>query len=228
MNDSVFGQTIIAYHGCDFEVGAKVVNGEIAHLAPSNNPYDWLGDGIYFFEEDLRRAQYFSIAAAAAPEKHLSAKPIIVPSAIGAVLKLGNCLDLSKQSGIDEFRQAYNDLESGKGPEQVLPVNKQSGPGDEEGILHNLDRAVINFIHGQRIKEGKLPYDTVRGFFFQGKPVFSTSAIAQLSHVQIAVRNTSCIFGYFHPQVPTADPFQGMNRLRPPPYRRKPAPSKKS
>jgi hypothetical protein len=228
MTGNVIGQTIVAYHGCDIEVGAKVIEGEIMHLTPSKNPYDWLGDGIYFFEDDLLRAQYFAKSAAEAPERRLTAKPIAYPYAIGAVIRLGNCLDLSKQSGIDEFRNAYDELERGKGEDQELPVNKPAGSGDEEGILHNLDRAVINFIHGQRIKDGKAPYDTVRGFFHQGQPVFPTSAIGQLSHVQIAVRNTSCILGYFHPQPPMADPFQGLNKLAPLPYRKKKTTSRKS
>jgi hypothetical protein len=221
MTDSVGGQTVVAYHGCDIKIGSKIIEGEIMHLSPSKNPYDWLGDGIYFFEDDLLRAQVFAKAAAAAPGKKLTAKPITYPYAIGAVIRLGNCLDLSKQNGIDELIKAHEALERGKGPDQELPANKGAGEGDEEGILHNLDRAVINYLHGRRIADGKAPFDTVRGFFHQGKPAFPTSAIGQLSHVQIAVRNTSCILGYFHPQLPIAEPFQGLDKLPNPPYRKK-------
>jgi hypothetical protein len=221
MTDGVVGQTIVGYHGCDIKIGSKIIDGEVAHLKPSKNPYDWLGDGIYFFEDDLLRAQVFAQATAAAPGKKLTAQPITYPYAIGAVIRLGNCLDLSKQSGIDELIKAHAALERGKGPDQELPINKRAGEQDEEGILHNLDRAVINYLHGRRIADGRTPYDTVRGLFHQGKPAFATSAIGKLSHVQIAVRNASCILGYFHPQSPLADPFQGLNKLPNSPYRKK-------
>ena len=92
MTDSVAGQTIVAYHGCDVEIGSKIIDGEIMHLRPSKNPYDWLGDGIYFFEDDLLRAQLFAKAAAAAPGKKLTAKPIAYPYAIGAVIRLATAL----------------------------------------------------------------------------------------------------------------------------------------
>jgi hypothetical protein len=102
-----------------------------------------------------------------------------------------------------------------------MPVNKPASADDTEIILRHLDRAVINFIHGQRIEKGWAPYDSVRGFFFQGDRVDPTSAIGNLSHVQIAVRNTACILGYFLPAAPAADPFQGLEKIPPKPYKPK-------
>ena len=205
----ITSQIIVAYHGCDITVGDHIVEGTEQHLEPSQNPYDWLGEGIYFFEDDLLRAVHFAQASADNPEKKLTAKSITNPYAIGAVIRLGNCLDLSKQSGIAEFKKAYEEL---KATGRRLPKNKTTSTNDEEGILHNLDRAVINYIHRQRCEKKEMPYDTVRGFFHQGNPAFATSAIGQLSHVQIAVRNTSCILGYFHPAVTLDDPFQGLTK----------------
>jgi hypothetical protein len=198
-----------------------LVEGEIQHLKPSKNSYDWLGDGIYFFEEDLLRAKRFAEVAATFPHKRYTAKPITAPYVVGAVIRLGACLDLSKQAGIEEFRSAYNLLVKSMGDGYEMPANKAAGPDDREGILRHLDRAVLNFIHGQRIIENKPPYDTVRGFFHQGGSVVPTSAVGQLSHVQIAVRNTACILGYFHPCEPLDDPFQGLLCIPAKPYRRK-------
>jgi hypothetical protein len=224
MTETISGQLVVAYHGCDLEVATKVVsNASVAfrHLSPSKNPYDWLGDGIYFFEDDFERALKFAEASANYPGKKYSAKPIKLPYAMGAVIRLGNCLDLSKQSGINLFKAAYAELETARKPDQKLPVNGPAGPDDAEMILRNLDRAVINFIHGRRIEQGQAPYDTVRGFFHQGKPAFETSAIGQLSHVQIAVRNADCILGYFHPAPTLMDPFQGLNIVPPLPYKKR-------
>ncbi|ELX09412.1 hypothetical protein Jab_2c14780 [Janthinobacterium sp. HH01] len=221
MMRDIAGPAVVAYHGCDLSVATDVVSGSIPHLLPSKNPYDWLGDGIYFFEDDPVRAQKFAETAAEMPALRLTAKPILRPYAVGAVIRLGHCLDLSKQNGIDEFRLAYETLVQSMGEEQELPTNRAASQEDKEGILHHLDRAIINFIHGQRLSLGQQAYDTVRGFFWQGAPVCPTSAIGRLSHVQIAVRNTACVLGYFHPQSPTADRFQGLERIPPPPYRKK-------
>ncbi len=190
-------------------------------LEPSKNPYDWLGDGIYFFEGDLERARRFAEQAARFPERRLSSKPIVLPYAIGAIIHLGHCLDLSTQRGVDEFSTAYEDLVKGMGPDQELPINKCASASDQDYILHNLDRAVINFVHGKRMKNGDKPYDTVRGFFRQGDAVMPTSAFGRLSHVQIAVRNKECILGYFHPRSPDNDPFMGLSRIPPLPYKKK-------
>ena len=46
---------IIGFHGCDESVVRKVVNGE-ENLIPSTNDYDWLGNGIYFWENNEARA----------------------------------------------------------------------------------------------------------------------------------------------------------------------------
>jgi hypothetical protein len=37
---------VLGYHGCDKETADAIVTG--APIAESNNPYDWLGPGIYF------------------------------------------------------------------------------------------------------------------------------------------------------------------------------------
>ena len=50
-----YQRTIIAYHGCDESVVRRVLlTGE--HLAASENDYDWLGYGIYFWEFGPERA----------------------------------------------------------------------------------------------------------------------------------------------------------------------------
>ncbi|SFD20924.1 hypothetical protein [Massilia yuzhufengensis] len=222
MIDLPGGELVVAYHGCDFHVATSIIGAEsdtFLHLRPSKNPYDWLGDGIYFFEDDFERAWQFARSSAENAAKQYSAKPIEIPYVLGAVIRLGNCLDLSKQSGIVEFKAAFEELEAGRQEDQVLPVNRAAGPDDDEMILRNLDRAVINYIHGKRIKESKAPYDSVRGYFHQGKLAFATSAIGQLSHVQIAMRNAACILGYFHPTATLIDPFQGLNKVGRLPYK---------
>ena len=55
MADLNYQRMIIGYHGCDTGVVAKVLSDEDA-LTPSERDYDWLGNGIYFWEHGPQRA----------------------------------------------------------------------------------------------------------------------------------------------------------------------------
>jgi hypothetical protein len=39
---------VLAYHGCDASTASQVLNGK--PFRKSQNVYDWLGEGIYFWE----------------------------------------------------------------------------------------------------------------------------------------------------------------------------------
>lgn len=52
INNSVYDtlpNLILGFHGCNEEVYHKVIY-EHTHLKKSMNAYDWLGNGIYFWE----------------------------------------------------------------------------------------------------------------------------------------------------------------------------------
>ena len=38
---------ILGYHGCRKDVGEAILRGDEPHLNPSDNPWDWLGKGIW-------------------------------------------------------------------------------------------------------------------------------------------------------------------------------------
>ena len=63
-----------------------------------------------------------------------------------------------------------------------------------------LDCAVTNLLHQIR-EDSELPaYDTVRGLFWEGAPIYEGAAVPMNSdHIQICVRDASCILGYFRP-----------------------------
>ena len=46
---------------------------------------------------------------------------------------------------------------------------------------------------------GKKNYDTVRGAYLEGEPVYPEAKIYNQTHIQICVRNVECILGYFVP-----------------------------
>ena len=89
-----YHRLVVGYHGCD----RSVVEGVLLHdkpLAPSNNRFDWLGKGIYFWEHGPRRALEF-----AQWKKTLSCRQIACPTLgncaqdpqpLGAVCQAGRC-----------------------------------------------------------------------------------------------------------------------------------------
>ena len=46
---------IIGFHGCDADVRDKLINNPDTIVA-SKEPYDWLGHGMYFWENNYHRA----------------------------------------------------------------------------------------------------------------------------------------------------------------------------
>lgn len=60
---------ITAFHSCDKEIGLKVLNGE-EPLIPSDNIWDWLGPGVYFWEQNPGRALEYAIECASGKQKN--------------------------------------------------------------------------------------------------------------------------------------------------------------
>jgi len=46
---------VVGYHGCDRSLAESVVAAK-EDLKPSHNAWDWLGHGIYFWEDSCARA----------------------------------------------------------------------------------------------------------------------------------------------------------------------------
>ncbi len=189
---SILPNLVLAFHGCDRELGEAVIKGE-ERLKPSQNEYDWLGNGIYFWENSVKRARLF--AERAAQDTRISKGNIKEPFVVGAVIFLGYCLNLTDPLYVEEMKDAYEKL---KEPGNELPVNVKS----EFGIprMRKLDCAVIETLHLVREDDGIAPFDTVRGVFIEGDDIYPGAGFRELTHIQVCVRNTDCIKGYFHPQ----------------------------
>lgn len=190
-------RTIIGYHGCDKRTAERVVlDGE--PLVPSTNQYDWLGEGVYFWERSLRRAHTFA-------SEQQARRKVNTPFVIGAFIRLGNCLDLTDVAATEDLAKFYAQVfEPAMASAGVpLPQNRKAGKGDMDILLRDLDCAVINAFMvacDNRAGEGQQYYQTVRGVFVEGDPAFPGSALRAKTHVQIAVRDPACILGYFLPR----------------------------
>lgn len=194
----IVSSIVLAYHGCDRSTAKEVIEGK-KDLKISQNAYDWLGEGIYFWENSPRRALRWAEFLKSHPRR--TGSKIKDPAVVGAVIELGNCLDLTDQASLDLLKEMYkpfNDTMFAAG--LPMPENKGSSEDDQDLLLRYLDCAVINFSHQMRKAEKLDPFDTVRGVFFEGKSIFDGSRIREKTHIQIAVRDRKRILGYFWPR----------------------------
>ena len=180
---------VLGYHGCDEAVGEKLLLNQQFHF--SQNDYDWLGEGVYFWEANPLRGLQFAQEVAAREPRRVK-KPFVV----GAILDLGDCLDLTTSAGLDMVREAYLTMEDAyRTLGQPLPVNRP------DKFLHPLDCAVINYLHKIRSDNAQPPVDSVKAIFQEPPKLYPGSVFMEKNHIQIAVRNLECIKGVF--RVPT-------------------------
>lgn len=186
----------LGYHGCDRSVGEKILAGE--SLLPSENDYDWLGNGIYFWEHNPERALHWATLVAKTPA--ISRNKVTQPFVIGAIIDMGNCLDLMNAGELQNLKRCYDQFEQlMRNSDEPLPKNEPGHKNDPDRVKRKLDCAVINFTHDLREADGLQPSDTVRAPFTEGGALFTGSMIMSQTHIQIAVRNPKCIKGYFRP-----------------------------
>src|SRR6185312_664922 len=177
------------FHSCDREVGLGVLNGDL-ELIPSDNAWDWLGGGVYFWEQNPVRALQYAIECANGHQKNK--KRMRTPFLIGSSIELGNCLNLLQPRAMDIVVQAHTALKeictrSGD------PIPSNVGP------KRNLDCAVIRYAHELATRDG-IKYDTVRCAFVEGKPAYQGSNFTMRGHIEICVINPAMIKGYFLPR----------------------------
>lgn len=156
---------------------------------------DWLGGGIYFWEADPDRALQWATS-------QTGKRKITNPAVVGAVIDLRNCLDLTNVQDLDLVRTVFEiysaelDLSGLPLPENINSKNDVNA----DLLLRYLDCAVINHLHHMTATSDGGKFDTVRGMFNEGGPLFEGAGLQMKTHSQIAVRKTECIKGYFIPR----------------------------
>lgn len=66
-------------------------------------------------------------------------------------------------------------------------------------VLRELDCSVIENVHSIMKALGKCPYDSARGVFVEGDPIYTNAGFSEKTHIQICIRNPSCIKAFFIP-----------------------------
>ena len=179
---------IMGFHGCEKNIWESVLSSGKS-IKDSNNSYDWLGHGQYFWENNYERALSW------AKEKNFKE-----PAVIGAIIGLGKCLNLTDEKHIAEAKNAYELLEEDfNKKELILPINRNIN-NNYDILIRPLDCAVIQYLHTINKSAQLKPYDSVRGVFIEGSEIYPTSGIKSKTHIQICVVNPNCIKGYFDPR----------------------------
>lgn len=161
-------------------------------LKKSSNTYDWLGNGIYFWEQNYQRAYEWAVNRYGTDDA----------AVIGAIIDLGYCLNLTESASAEILRKGYKILKIRCNAAGIdLPKNRPSSK-TADVLLRDLDCAVIEQIHDFNRQEKKQMFDSVRGVFIEGSPAYEGSEFREKTHVQICICNPNCIKGYFAPLVP--------------------------
>jgi hypothetical protein len=184
-----YDRTVIAYHGCDTETAERLLRGE--PFKKSQNDYDWLGEGIYFWEFGADRALKF------AKDQQRRGK-VARPAVVGALIQLGRCFDLMDTHFTEELPIAFEMCKHALARAgQSMPTNAGRTP---DRLLRRRDCAVLNY-YLSWLEQKQIFFDTVRCGFVEGPAAFEGSGIRHQSHVQLAVRNPACVVGVFRPTI---------------------------
>ena len=163
-------------------------------LKKSENTYDWLGHGFYFWEFNPARARSFAEERA---KRKLGATAIEKPFVLGAVIDLGYCWNLLDETGIQVLKQGFETLsDTFEQTGRSLPENE---PADEP-LKRNLDCAIIETVHKLNESPEKRSFDSIRGVFPEGDLLYPGAGVREKNHIQICVRNPNCIKGFFVPR----------------------------
>lgn len=174
--------TVLGFHGTSRKVAEEVFAGR-SELKVSKNSWEWLGDGVYFWENGPERA--LDWAKARGKED---------PTVVGAVIQIGHCLNLMDKPSNLPLSTAYKMCSA------AFDICGQSLP-ENTGKYHDLDALVINALHSSADLKGH-PYDTVRAAYIEGEPLYDGTEIMSDTHIQICVRNPrKSIVAYFRPRM---------------------------
>jgi len=154
---------LIGFHGTSRSAAEQIL---ARGFLTSANEYDWLGDGIYFFQDAPLRAQEWA-------RKHYGAEAAVLRCEV-VDRDMMDLLDIKWWDALCWVSAEYH--------RRVTNLPHQS-----QGA-HRRDRAVINFCVQLMATLG-ISIRLVRAAFIEGQPLFEASALYQRSHVQFAVRD---------------------------------------
>jgi hypothetical protein len=167
---------VYGYHGTSMDRASLIIK---SGFKPSNNEYDWLGGGIYFWQDAPKRAWQW--AQSTYPEN-----PVVVKSR----LRLDrSCLDLLDVGYSPLLKTMYNEFIRSY-ERRNLTIPKQN---PEKSKAHRLDCLFFNYVVSKVNSSLPGSIGSIRSAFVEGDRIFPTSAIYDLTHVQIAILDANLV-----------------------------------
>jgi hypothetical protein len=196
---------VVGYHGTDEQVVEDLL-AQRTKLEPSPRGYDWLGDGIYFWEDDPDRAMWWaertheeSVKANQGPFR-LPVK-IEKPAVVGATIYLGECLNLAYEDNQLLMNDVYHEVAFRYDRQNFsLPTN--------DFFYRNLDCLIVNETCRRYQLDTGTRIDSVRGVFLgpvdtaeptRHRTPYQGALIASETYKIVCVRSRRCIVEYFRP-----------------------------
>ena len=168
-----YDRTIVAFHGTRQATARSLVAGE--PFGASTNDDDWLGHGIYFWEFAPQQAWWWA-------DRRYGPKNAAV---VGALVRLGNCIDLLDPSNAELVEQAHSDLK------QAMRAAGKPMPKNANNHKY-LDCAVFNWLYA-RLEGADHGVESCRAVFVplrSGKMprLWTRSGVFGGAHVQLCIR----------------------------------------
>lgn len=168
-----YDRSVVAFHGTRRETAHRLVAGHA--FGASQNDDDWLGHGVYFWEYAPQQAWWWA-------RRRYGEEAAVV----GALVRLGRCIDLLDPANADLLRDAHHDLTRLGAP---LPSNANASKF--------LDCVVFNYLYAKMAREG-LHVQSCRAVFVPiraGKlpRLWPRSGVFDGGHVQLCVRDSNNI-----------------------------------
>jgi hypothetical protein len=165
------------YHGTSVKIAAAICANQ--RITVSENEWDWLGRGCYFWEDGLHRAWEWAM-------KHHADEPAVV----SVPIRFGKCLNLCDGNQYPILQAAHATLaEEAASQGSVLPSNSSD-------LRHPLDCLVVNFVCDHILDD----IETVRAPFQEGDPVYPGAALTRQAHVHLCVKRPSAYVGSLRPE----------------------------
>jgi hypothetical protein len=173
---------VYGYHGTSSENAQSIVR---EGFRVSKNEYDWLGKGIYFWQDAPGRAWSWA--------RHQHQNPAVICAEIS--INLDFSIDLFDSFPDNVYLMALK--QSYKRFRDLLSTTELI---KQRGGFHGLDRVVVDYVADTLVPElQNKQIQVIRSVFIEGEPIFPSfgqnekSAFHDKSHVQIAVRDSSVI-----------------------------------
>lgn len=185
---------ILGFHGCEKSEQQKLIS-DSSYVRISDESFDWLGHGMYFWENNPERAMLWG-------KQKKKAGTLKEPAIIGAVLDLGRCFDLLDSSNILLLKSSYKlFISESERLEKPIPKNiSYPRDIDKDKVLRYLDCAVIEYAHSFLRMKNEPPFDSVRAAFIEGDTIYPGAGFNEKTHIQICIINPDCIKGFFLPR----------------------------